>query len=270
MDKVAEIEEEEKKKMAAKVEKIKKFGINVFINRQLIYNYPESLFADAGIMAIEHADFDGVERLSVVTGAELVSTFDHPELVQLGHADVIEEIMLGEQKYIKFSGVKSGAACTIVLRGASTHVLDEAERSLHDALAVLSQTVKETRVTLGGGCAESLMARAVDEIVPTTAGKKALAIQAFSKALRALPATIADNGGYDAAELCTQLRAAHHNGQSTMGLNMYEGTIGDMQELGVFESFKLKEHVLLAAAEAAEMVVRVDCTLRSAPRERQG
>eukprot|EP00510_Aplanochytrium_minuta_P006256 CAMPEP_0184027680 /NCGR_PEP_ID=MMETSP0954-20121128/14345_1 /TAXON_ID=627963 /ORGANISM="Aplanochytrium sp, Strain PBS07" /LENGTH=541 /DNA_ID=CAMNT_0026312291 /DNA_START=44 /DNA_END=1670 /DNA_ORIENTATION=+ len=281
MDKVAEIEEEEKKKMKAKVEKIKKHGINVFINRQLIYNYPEQLFADAGIMAIEHADFDGVERLASVTGAELVSTFDHPEqaelvstfdhpeLCTLGSAKCIKEVMIGEEKLISFSGVKQGNACTIVLRGASTHVLDEAERSLHDALAVLSQTVKETRVTLGGGCAEMLMAKAVDDIVPKTTGKKSLAVEAFSRALRALPTTIADNGGYDSAELVAQLRTEHHNGNSTAGLNMNNGTIGDMNELGIKEAFKLKEHVLLAAAEAAEMILRVDDIIKCAPRRRE-
>jgi len=269
MDKIAEIEEEEKKKMKEKVEKIKAHGINVFINRQLIYNYPEQLFADAGIMSIEHADFDGVERLATVTGGELVSTFDHPELVTLGEAKLIEEVMIGEEKLIRFSGVKSGAACSIILRGASTHVLEEAERSLHDALAVLSQTVKETRVTLGGGCAEMLMAEAVDALVPQTTGKKALAIEAFSKALRALPTTIADNGGYDSAELVSELRVLHHNGKNTMGLDMDNGKVGDMVELGIYESFKLKEHVLMAAAEAAEMILRVDDIVKSAPRQRE-
>uniref|UniRef100_A0A7S3PEH4 T-complex protein 1 subunit beta n=1 Tax=Aplanochytrium stocchinoi TaxID=215587 RepID=A0A7S3PEH4_9STRA len=270
MDKVAEIEEEEKRKMKAKVEKIKAFGINVFINRQLIYNYPEQLFADAGIMAIEHADFDGVERLACVTGAELVSTFDHPELCTLGTAKCIKEVMIGEERLISFSGVKEGNACTVVLRGASTHVLDEAERSLHDALAVLSQTVRETRVTLGGGCAEMLMAKAVDDIVPQTSGKKSLAVEAFGRALRALPTTIADNGGYDSTELVAELRAEHYKGNSTAGLDMYQGCIGDMNELGIKESFKLKEHVLMAAAEAAEMILRVDDIIKCAPRRRDG
>lgn len=70
----------------------------------MIYNYPEQLFADAGVMAIEHADFEGVERLALVTGGEIVSTFDMPELVKLGHCDLIEEIIIGEDKLLKFSG----------------------------------------------------------------------------------------------------------------------------------------------------------------------
>lgn len=118
MSKVAEIEAAEKIKMKNKVENILKHDINCFVNRQLIYNYPEELFADAGIMAIEHADFDGIERLALVTGGEITSTFNDPANVKLGHCKLIEEIMIGEDKLIHFSGVALGQACTIVLRGA--------------------------------------------------------------------------------------------------------------------------------------------------------
>lgn len=92
LNKVAEIEQAEKAKMAKKVEKILAHGCNVFINRQLIYNYPESLFAKAGVMAIEHADFDGIERLAAVTGGDVVSTFDSPDKVTLGECAVLEEV----------------------------------------------------------------------------------------------------------------------------------------------------------------------------------
>jgi TCP-1/cpn60 chaperonin family len=84
--------------MKAKVEAIASHGITCFVNRQLIYNYPESLLSEKGIMCIEHADFEGVERLSLVTGGEIASTFDRPDLVKLGQCDLIEEIMIGEDK----------------------------------------------------------------------------------------------------------------------------------------------------------------------------
>ena len=84
--------------MKAKVDAIAQHGINCFVNRQLIYNYPESLLAEKGILTIEHADFEGVERLSLVTGGEIASTFDRPDLVQLGRCELIEEIMIGEDK----------------------------------------------------------------------------------------------------------------------------------------------------------------------------
>lgn len=88
--------------MKAKVAKIKAHGVTCFVNRQLIYNYPESLFAEAGIMCIEHADFEGVERLALVSGGEIASTFDQPSLVKLGKCDTIEEIMIGEDKVRSF------------------------------------------------------------------------------------------------------------------------------------------------------------------------
>ncbi|KAI8898091.1 chaperonin Cpn60/TCP-1 family [Globomyces pollinis-pini] len=266
--KLADLERAEKDKMRAKVEKIKDHGINCFVNRQLIYNYPEQLFADSGVTAIEHADFDGVERLALVTGGEICSTFDHPELVKLGHCDLIEEIIIGEDKLIKFSGVAAGEACTIVLRGATNQLLDEAERSLHDALCVLSQSIEEPRTVLGGGCSEMLMAKAVDEIAVTTPGKQALAIESFARALRQLPTILADNAGYDSSDLVARLRAAHASGKSTFGLDMYNGDIADVSTLGITESFKLKRQVLLSASEATEMILRVDDIIRCAPRQR--
>jgi len=269
VDKVAEIEEAEKAKMARKVERIFAHNINCFINRQLIYNFSEQMFTEAKVMAIEHADFEGVERLALVTGADIASTFDDPGNTVLGRCDLIEEIVIGESKVIKFSGVAKGEACTIVLRGASGQILDEAERSLHDALCVLSQTVKNTRTVLGGGCCEMAMARAVDALVIQVAGKEALAVEAFARALRSLPTTIADNAGLDSIELVSQLRAAHHAGQNNMGLDLDNRSIGDMEELKVKESLKSKMHMVVSAHEAAEMILRVDEIIRCAPRQRQ-
>lgn len=266
--KVAEIEAAERKKMKDKVDKILKHDMKCFINRQLIYNYPEQLFADAGVMSIEHADFEGVERLALVLGGEIVSTFDNPERVKLGKCDLIEEIIIGEDKLIKFSGVALGEACTVVLRGATKQILDEAERSLHDALCVLQQTVKETRTVFGGGCSEMLMANAVQQLAIKTPGKEAEAMEAFARALRQLPTVIADNGGFDATDLVSKLRAAHAEGKSTMGLDMTKGCVADVAELGITESFKVKSQVLVSAAEAAEMILRVDVILKSAPRQR--
>lgn len=271
MNKVAEIEEAEKDKMRQKCEKIIAHGANVFINRQLIYNLPESIFAEKGVLAIEHADFDGVERLAAVTGGEVASTFDHPELVTLGECEVVEEVMIGEDKVIRLGGCKSGNACSIVLRGASSHVLDEAERSLHDALCILQATIKEPKRIFGGGCTEILMAQAIDREAEKIPGKKALAMSAFARALRQLPAIIADNGGYDSAELVTQLRARHASSSeiSTYGLDMYNGVVADMNDLGVMESFKSKYQVLMSASEAAEMILRVDDIIKCAPRQRE-
>jgi T-complex protein 1 subunit beta len=177
--------------------------------------------------------------------------------------------LIGETKVLRLGGCKSGAACTIVLRGSSNHLLDEAERSLHDALCILSATLKHPRRIYGGGCTEVAMAGAIDKAAKETPGKQALAMAGFAKALLQLPMIVADNGGYDAAELVTQLRAAHAAGKTDYGLNMTNGTIGSMDELGVMESFKSKLQVLTSAAEAAEMILRVDDIIKCAPRRRE-
>merc|ERR1719265_567767 len=268
---VAEIENAEKEKMKTKVEKIVKHGCNVFINRQLIYNYPDQLFRDNKVMAIEHSDFDGTERLAAVLGADIVSTFDNPELTKLGKCDKIEEVIIGEDKVIKFSGCAENEACTIVLRGASTHVLDEAERSLHDALAVLFQTVaQDTRVICGGGVAEMAMSQAVQETANKVGGKHSVACEAFGKALTSIPAIIAENAGFDAQEMVGELRKAHATGWGTVGIDANNATVADMKQMGIFESYRSKSSSLCAAAEAAEQVIRVDDIIRNAPRQREG
>mmetsp|Transcript_3482 Transcript_3482/g.3874 ORF Transcript_3482/g.3874 Transcript_3482/m.3874 type:complete len:527 (-) Transcript_3482:70-1650(-) len=264
--KLADLEKAEKAKMKAKVEKIKKFNINCFINRQLIYDFPEQLFTDAKINSIEHADFDGVERLALVTGGDVVSTFDTPETVKLGHCDTIEEILIGEDVMTKFSGVAAGEACTIVLRGSTEQGLDEAERSLHDALSVLSQTTRETKTCLGGGCSEMIMSKAVEQAAANETGKKSLAIESFARALRQLPTILADNAGFDSSELVSKLRSAIYNGMTTSGLDLNKGTIADMRETGIIESYKLKRAVVSSAAEAAEVLLRVDNIIRAKPR----
>lgn len=269
MAKLAEIEAAEKSKMRAKCEKIMQHNCNVFINRQLIYDMPQEYFTENGIVSIEHADFEGVERLALVLGSDIVSTFENPEQVKLGTAKLVEEVIIGEEKLIKFSGCERNEACTIVLRGASTHILDEAERSLHDALCVLAAAVNETRTVLGGGCSEMLMAKAVQETSKKTEGKKALAMDAYAKALKQIPTIIADNAGLDSAELISNLESAHYNNNTTAGIDIFNSSIGSMAELGITEAFKVKSQIVISASEAAEVILRVDNVITAAPRQRE-
>jgi len=268
IDKVAEIELAEKQKMKNKVDKILAHNIDIFVNRQLIYNYPEQLLAEKGVMVIEHADFDGIERLAAVTGAQILSTFDNPEKAKLGYCELVEEMMIGEDKVIRFSGCQNSDACSIVLRGASAHLLDEAERSLHDALCVIVETVKSHNVVYGGGHTEMRMALEVLALSLTEKGKESLAIEGFARALMQIPTIIVDNAGLDSSELVSNLKNALHSGVPNAGININEGIVGDMKELGVYECLRVKEQALLSACEAAEMILRVDVTITCPPRQR--
>lgn len=128
------------------------------------------------------------------------------------------QIMIGEDTLLRFSGVPLGEACTVVIRGATQQIIDEAERSLHDALCVLTATVRESRIVYGGGCSEMIMACAVMRAAAATPGKEAVAMESFARALQQLPTVIADNAGYDSAQLVSELRAAHNSGGNTIGL----------------------------------------------------
>jgi T-complex protein 1 subunit beta len=156
-----------------------------------------------------------------------------------------------------------------VLRGSGSHILDEAERSLHDAICVLMAAVKNHKTIFGGGNAEMRMSLAVDELAKGMEGKQAIAVESFAKALRALPTIIADNAGYDSAELVQNLRSAIVNGNLSAGLNMFKGEVDDMKTLGVTEAYRVKEQALVSATEAAEMILRVDDIVKCAPRQRQ-
>ncbi|ULU05616.1 hypothetical protein L5515_014050 [Caenorhabditis briggsae] len=266
--KVAELEAAEKLKMKEKVDKILGHNCNVFINRQLIYNYPEQLFADAKVMAIEHADFEGIERLALVLGGEIVSTFDSPQTAQFGYCDLIEEIMIGEDRLLRFSGVKLGEACSVVLRGATQQILEESERSLHDALCVLVTHVKESKTVAGAGASEILMSTAIAMEAQKVAGKEALAVEAFGRALAQLPTIICDNAGLDSADLVTRLRAEHANGRHNFGIDIEKGEVADVTKLGVIESYNVKLCMVSSAAEATEQILRVDDIIKAAPRAR--
>ncbi|SAL99533.1 hypothetical protein [Absidia glauca] len=151
------------------------------------------------------------------------------------------------------------------VRVDSTGKLADLERAERDKMKA-----KEPRTVLGGGCSEMLMSKAVDEIATKIAGKQAIAAESFAKALRQMPTILADNAGFDSSELVAQLRAAQYKGDATAGLDMVNGEVANVRELGITESFKLKKQVLLSASEAAEMILRVDDIIRCAPRQRQG
>eukprot|EP00747_Dinoflagellata_sp_TGD_P153750 gnl/TRDRNA2_/TRDRNA2_177429_c2_seq1.p1 gnl/TRDRNA2_/TRDRNA2_177429_c2~~gnl/TRDRNA2_/TRDRNA2_177429_c2_seq1.p1 ORF type:complete len:292 (-),score=11.50 gnl/TRDRNA2_/TRDRNA2_177429_c2_seq1:187-1062(-) len=259
---VAEIETAEKNKMKSKCDEISSHGINCFINRQLIYDYPEQLLAQRGILSIEHADFEGVERLAKILDCEIASTFDNYKNTRIGYCKLIEEIMIGEDKAIRFSGVQKGEACTIVLRGASMHTLEEAERSLHDAFCVLVAAIKDPRFLLGGGNSEMQMAIEIEKTSTQIAGKKFLAIKSYGLALQKIPEIISENAGLDSSELIGSLHAEHSKkSNSQMGVDVMLGKIGNMMKLGIMETFKVKTQMILSATEAAECILRVDQVL---------
>lgn len=258
ISKLAEIEVAEQKKILDKCQKIISHNVTVFVNRQLIYNRYERFFSEHCILTIEHVDFDGIERLALATGAEIVSTFDIPSKIKLGKCKIVEEILVGDETMIRFGGCPNGDLCTIILRGSSTQILDEAERSLHDALCVLSQIIRDPRLLWGGGNIETQISIGLENLSRKSTDKSSLAIDSFSKAIQKLPKIVAENSGLDSLDLISKLKNEHEKGNKKACLDIFKGTIGQADELGLTESFKLKTQIIISAVEAAEMMLRVD------------
>ena len=273
LSKVAEIEEAERDKMRNKCQKIIDHGVNVFINRQLIYNFPEEIMTQGGLMTIEHADFEGIERLAMVTGGEIASTFDHPELTVLGECKLIEEIMIGEDRLLAFLGlqvqrrVHARAARRVGARARGGRAVD-ARRAL-----ACSRAPSPIRApSAAAGAPRCSWRRRSTRRCPTRPARRR---SRWRRSVRARCASCRASSRTTAAmtrrSSVTQLRAAHAAGQSTAGLDMYKRH--HRRHEGARrggESFKSKLQVLISASEAAEMILRVDDIIKCAPRQREG
>lgn len=265
--KLGEIEEAEKNKMKSKIEKICSLPFSIFVNRQLIYDYPFELFREKGVQAIEHADFDGVERLVKFLGGKIMSTFDSLSEQCLGTCTHVKNVVIGNERMIKFE--KRGRnASTIVLRGSSQEVLDEAERSVNDALCVLNKIRAEKKIIYGGGAVEMELSLALNEYSLEFSEKESESILAFANALQRIPVILSQNGGFDGDGIKAKMRSEHFGGNKTAGVDIKIGQVGCMKKLGVLESLRIKRRVIAAAVEVAQMILKCDGFIKCKPRER--
>lgn len=264
---LADMEKIERDKMLMKIKNICSYNIDCFINRQLIYDYPMQLLKSKNVQPIEHADFDGIERLNNILGGKILSTFENIDQSAFGTCEEIKNVIIGNKKMIKFSGIKNGAS-TIVLFGSSKEMLDEAERSIHDALCVLMKIRENPKITYGGGSTEMYLGVELAKFALEVSGVESEAIIAFSNALQNIPIILAENGGYNGNEIRSQLRSKHNNNEYTYGVNLENGNISCMKELKVIDSYRIKKRIITCASEIAQMIIKCDGNVKCKPRER--
>jgi T-complex protein 1 subunit beta len=162
---------------------------------------------------------------------------------------------------IRFGGCYNGDVCSIILRGSNLQIIDEAERSLHDALCILSQVIRNPQMVWGAGAIETQIASDLEKFSKKFTGKKGIIIKSFAKAVQNLPRIIADNAGIDSTNLINELKIAHENDKKKSCLDLEKNEIGDAKILGFFESSKLKKQIIISAIEAVEMIIRIDNTI---------
>jgi chaperonin GroEL (HSP60 family) len=249
---------EEENMLRNMVEKIVGAGANVVICQKGIDDMAQHFLARKGILAVRRAKKSDMEKLAKATGGKVVTNLEDLTEKDLGYAELVEERKIGDDKMTFVEGCKNPRSVAILIRGGSERIVDEAERSVHDALCVVRDVVQEPKVVLGGGAPEIEVARALREHAETLPGREQLAVQCFAEAMEVIPITLGENAGLDPIDIASELRARHEKGEVWAGVDVFEGVVKDMEKLEVYEPLAVKKQIIKSATEAATMILKID------------
>ncbi len=256
--------DEEEKMLKDMTDKVADSGANVLLCEKGIDDVAQHYLAKKGILAVRRVKQSDMEKLVKATGGKVVSNVNDLRPEDLGFAKLVEERKVADDKMTFVEGSKNPKAVTILVRGGSERLVDEAERAIHDALCVVRDVVLDPRVVGGGGAPEAEVARALRDYAQKLSGKEQLAVIAFGEALETLPTALAENAGMDPIDILVQLRVAHEKGQLWAGVDVYESKVADLKERGILEPVGVKVQVIKSAAEAAGMILKIDDVIAAA------
>jgi thermosome len=256
--------EEEEKMLVDMVNQIEKTGANIVFSEKGIDDVALHYLAKKGIGAVKNVSSGDLEKLSKATGARVVASVKDLAKDALGEAKSIEEVKIGDDKLLYVRDAKNPKAVTIVIRGGTEHVVDEADRSLHDALCVVRNALEDGKIVAGGGAPEAELAKRLREYAVKVGGREQLAIEAFAESLETIPTTLAENAGFDPIDVLVELRSKHERaGSPWFGIDVFTGDVKDMRKLNVLEPLRVKQQVIKSASEAASMILRIDDVIAS-------
>jgi chaperonin GroEL (HSP60 family) len=255
--------DEEEKLLRGMVDKISGSGANVVICQKGIDDVAQHFLSKKGVLAVRRASEKDMEKLSKATGGKVVTNIDDLSAGDLGPATLVEERKISDDKMTFIEGCKNPRALSILIRGGTERIVDEAERSIHDALCVVRDVIREPRVVAGGGSVEVELASQLRRYSEQFSGKEQLAIQAYAESLEVIPMALAENAGLDPIDILVELRARHQKGEKWSGVGVMEGEVRDMAKLNVYEPLAVKQQILKSASEAASMILRIDDVIAS-------
>jgi thermosome len=255
--------DEEERLLREMVEKIKNSGANAVLCQKGIDDVAQHFLAKEGILAVRRIKESDMEKLARATGGKLVSNLDALSAGDLGTSDLIEERKIADDKMIFVEGCKDPKAVSILLRGSTDLIVDEADRALHDALCVIRDVVEDGRVVAGGGSPEIEVSRQLNEYAGSLPGREQLAVIAFADALEIIPKTLAENAGLDPIDILADLKARHEKGEISAGVDGLKGKVSDMAKAHVWEPLVVKRQAIKSASEVAQMLLRIDDVIAS-------
>jgi thermosome len=240
------------------VDKIVKSGANVVLTEKGIDDMAQHFMARKGLVAVRRNKKSDMEKLAKATGGKIVTNLDGMTSADLGYAALVEERKIGDDKMTFIEGCKHPKAVTILIRGGTQRIVDEAERSLHDALCVVKDVIEEPKIVAGGGAPELEMSRMLKKYSETITGREQLAVRAFAEALEIVPLTLTENAGLDPIDMISELKARHEKGELWAGIEVISGKAQDMTKAGVYEPLAVKKQIIKSATEASTMLLKID------------
>jgi thermosome len=250
--------DEETKMLKGMVDKMVQVGATVVVCQKGIDDIAQHYLAKAGILAVRRAKESDMTKLAKATGARMVNNFTDLSEKDLGFAALVEERKVEEDRWVFVEGCKNPKAVTVLIRGGTQRIVDEAERSVHDALMVTKDVVEKPAVVAGGGAPEAEAAYRVMKWSEKLTGREQLAAQKFAEALEAIPIALAENAGMDPIDAQVDFRAKHAEGDKWYGIEASDGKVKDMYQKQVFEPLSVKEQIIRSATEATAMILRID------------
>jgi archaeal chaperonin len=255
--------EEENKMLKNMVDKIISSGANVAICQKGIDDVAQHYLAKSNVLSVRRVKESDMTKLSRATGARIVNNLEDLSSKDLGSADLVEERKVETDKWVFIEGCKHPKAVTILIRGGSQRVVDEAERSIHDALMVTKDVMEKPSIVAGGGSPESYVAGKLREWSSTLSGREQLAADKFAESLEVIPLALAENAGMDPIDTLTELRSKQTKGSKWSGIDARGGKVVDMSKLDIVEPLSVKEQIIKSATEVASMILRIDDVIAS-------
>lgn len=255
--------DEENKMLKGMVDKIIGIGANVVVCQKGIDDIAQHYLAKANILTVRRVKESDMTKLSRATGASIVTNIEDLTAKDLGFADVVEERKVETDKWVFIEGCKHPKSVTILIRGGSQRVVDEADRSIHDALMVTKDVIEKPLIVAGGGAPEAYAASKIRDWVSTLTGREQIAAEKYAESLEIIPLTLAQNAGMDPIDAMTDLRAKQSRGSKWTGIDVRSAKIADISKLEILEPLSVKEQIIKSATEAASMILRIDDVIAS-------
>jgi thermosome len=249
---------EEENMLKKMVDKVVATGATVVFCQKGIDDPAQHMFTKAGIYACRRVKKSDMERLAKSTGASIVNNISDLDKSDLGYADLVELKKVGEEQMTFVTGLKDPKTVSVLVRGGTTHVADEVERSLVDAWSVVKVAIEDGKMVTGGGSTAMEIAMQLRDYAQSVGGREQIAIEAYASAMEVIPSTLAENAGQDPINILIEMRKQHKGKKVYAGFNPYTGKVEDMKKLNVIEPYRIGRQAINSATDAAVMILRID------------